>query len=105
MDSVVGRNDTFSYINLPPPRLCSLGNRTYEHYNAIGRAIDRRAEELSGQRFYDRGEGDDDSSLEEDFAKWKKGLWGPLCRLHGLQYEGADESQSYDVYVHHPFAE
>lgn len=75
-----------------------LGNRTYEHYNAIGRAIDRRMEELSAARFYDRGEGDDDSSLEEDFAKWKRGLWGPLCRLHDLPFEGAAlETESYDV--------
>jgi NADPH-ferrihemoprotein reductase len=74
-----------------------LGNRTYELYNAVGRAIDRRMEELSARRFYDRGEGDDDSSLEEDFAKWKKGLWGPLCRLHSLPYEGAVEVTNYEV--------
>jgi NADPH-ferrihemoprotein reductase len=78
-----------------------LGNRTYEHYNAIGRAIDRRMEELSAHRFYEKGEGDDDSSLEEDFAKWKKGLWGPLCRLHGLPFEGGaageDTAEDYQV--------
>jgi len=61
-----------------------LGNRTYEHYNAIGRAVDRRLEELGARSFYPRGEGDDDSSLEEDFLNWKKGLWAPLCDLFGI---------------------
>jgi len=74
-----------------------LGNRTYEHYNAVGRNIDRRLEELSAHRFYERGEGDDDSSLEEDFAKWKKGLWKPLCALHKLPYESPHEGNNYEV--------
>jgi hypothetical protein len=60
-------------------------------------------EELSAHRFYEKGEGDDDSSLEEDFAKWKKGLWGPLCRLHGLPFEGGaageDTAEDYQVYA------
>ena len=38
-----------------------LGNKTYEHYNTIGRYIDKRLEELGAERVCERGEGDDDS--------------------------------------------
>lgn len=63
-----------------------LGNTTYEHYNAVGRAVDKRLEELGAKKIYPRGEGDDDSSLEEDFMAWTTDLWPTLCRLSGLDY-------------------
>lgn len=37
-----------------------LGNKTYEHYNAIGRYVDQRLAELGAQRVFQLGEGDDD---------------------------------------------
>lgn len=37
-----------------------LGNKTYEQYNSMGRLVDKRLEELGGQRVFERGEGDDD---------------------------------------------
>jgi NADPH-ferrihemoprotein reductase len=38
-----------------------LGNKTYEHYNEIGKYFDRRLEELSGSRLIELGLGDDDA--------------------------------------------
>ena len=38
----------------------ALGNKTYEHYNAMGKYVDRRLEELGGVRVYELGLGDDD---------------------------------------------
>ena len=38
-----------------------LGNKTYEHYNAMGRIVDKRLEELGAERVYKKGEGDDDA--------------------------------------------
>ena len=38
----------------------ALGNKTYEHYNAMGRFVDKRLAELGAERMYPRGEGDDD---------------------------------------------
>ena len=38
----------------------ALGNKTYEHYNSMGRLVDKRLEEMGGHRMYERGEGDDD---------------------------------------------
>lgn len=40
-----------------------LGNKTYEHYNAVAIYVDKRLEELGGSRVYELGLGDDD-------AKW-----------------------------------
>jgi len=52
-----------------------LGNKTYDHFNSVARVFDKRLEELGATRIYRRGEGDDDCSLEEDFNRWKSGLW------------------------------
>jgi len=52
-----------------------LGNKTYDHFNAVARLFDKRLEELGATRIYKRGEGDDDCSLEEDFNRWKNGFW------------------------------
>ncbi len=37
-----------------------LGNKTYEHYNSMGRLVDKRLAEMGANRLYKRGEGDDD---------------------------------------------
>jgi len=37
-----------------------LGNKTYEHYNSMGKYVDKRLEELGGERVYELGLGDDD---------------------------------------------
>ena len=38
-----------------------LGNKTYEHFNAIGRFVDAQLEKLGAERVFERGEGDDDA--------------------------------------------
>jgi len=37
-----------------------LGNKTYEHYNAMGKFFDKKLAELGAERMYPLGEGDDD---------------------------------------------
>jgi hypothetical protein len=37
-----------------------LGNKTYEHYNSMGKFWDARLAELGAHRVYDMGLGDDD---------------------------------------------
>ncbi|KAL7692294.1 putative Flavoprotein-like superfamily [Plasmopara halstedii] len=55
-----------------------LGNTQYEHYNAMGRSTDKLMEKYGATRVFHYGEGDDDSSLDEDFDDWKEGLWKAL---------------------------
>lgn len=67
-----------------------LGNRTYEKFNSMAKYLDKRMEELGGERVFKIGLGDDDSSLEDDFAAWKKELWPSLCQLFGMDFENVD---------------
>lgn len=55
-----------------------LGNKTYQQFNAMGRLFDRRLAELGARRVAERGEGDDDANLEEDFKAWRRRTWPVL---------------------------
>lgn len=72
-----------------------LGNKTYEHYNAVARYMDKRVSEIGGKKFFERGEGDDDCSLEEDFNKWKKNLWPALCKHMGFSTETKEGDEKF----------
>ncbi|CAO3638464.1 unnamed protein product [Cunninghamella echinulata] len=61
-----------------------LGNKTYEHYNSVGRTVDKRLTELGATRIGERGEGDDDGSLEEDFLAWQETMWPAFCQALGI---------------------
>jgi NADPH-ferrihemoprotein reductase len=71
-----------------------LGNKTYEHYNSVGITVDRRLAELGGTRVVALGLGDDDSSLEDDFAAWRANLLPPFAALAGIDSEAAAAEQS-----------
>uniref|UniRef100_A0A8C8M3Y1 Flavodoxin-like domain-containing protein n=1 Tax=Oncorhynchus tshawytscha TaxID=74940 RepID=A0A8C8M3Y1_ONCTS len=64
-----------------------LGNKTYEHLNAMGKYTDKRLEELGGRRIYDLGMGDDDGTLEEDFVSWKEQFWPAVCEHFGVEQD------------------
>ncbi|XP_046559646.1 LOW QUALITY PROTEIN: NADPH--cytochrome P450 reductase-like [Haliotis rubra] len=70
----------------------ALGNKTYEHYNAMGRYVDTRLEELGGIRIFEHGEGDDDANIEEDFVTWREKFWPAVCEHFGVQPTGDDVS-------------
>lgn len=44
----------------------ALGNKTYEHYNAMGKYVDKRLAELGAKRIFDLGMGDDDGKWVGD---------------------------------------
>ncbi|KAJ3042271.1 hypothetical protein HDV00_007638 [Rhizophlyctis rosea] len=67
-----------------PYIIFGLGNKTYEHYNAIARRMDKRMKALGAQRVGERGEGDDDASLEEDFLAWKPKALQSLEQFFGI---------------------
>lgn len=60
-----------------------LGNKQYEHFNAMGKLVDNAMDMLGGKRIIPLGIGDDDDDLEGDFETWKeKRLWPTLCRKY-----------------------
>ncbi|UPR02317.1 NADPH--cytochrome P450 reductase [Chloropicon primus] len=59
----------------------ALGNKQYEHYCACGKLVDRRLKALGATQVIERGEGDDDANIEDDFAAWKEKLWVELDNL------------------------
>lgn len=46
-----------------------MGNKTYEHYNEIGKFFNMRLQELGAECVFELGLGDDDANLEEDFMR------------------------------------
>ena len=42
-------------------QIFGLGNKTYEHFNAMGKYFDKRLEELGATRVAEAGVGDDDA--------------------------------------------
>ncbi|OZJ03384.1 hypothetical protein BZG36_04484 [Bifiguratus adelaidae] len=66
-----------------------LGNKTYEHYNAVARTVDAKLSALGATRIFERGEGDDDGSLEEDFLGWKDQMWQSVADAMGVDENAA----------------
>ncbi|KAJ4936059.1 hypothetical protein JOQ06_017583 [Pogonophryne albipinna] len=79
----------------------ALGNKTYEHYNAMGKYVDKRLEELGAKRIFDLGLGDDDGNLEEDFVSWREQFWPSVCEHFGVEASGDDSSiRQYELKEH-----
>jgi NADPH-ferrihemoprotein reductase len=63
-----------------------LGNSTYEHYNFIGRSLDKKLQSLGAHRIGPYGEGDDGAgSMEEDYLAWKEELFPTWQKEEGLE--------------------
>jgi NADPH-ferrihemoprotein reductase len=78
-------------------RLDFLRNRSYEHYNIIGRKLDARLTALGASRINVVGEGDDDKSMEEDYLAWKDDMWADLSSQLGLEEGGVGETPDFVV--------
>ncbi|XP_026495068.1 NADPH--cytochrome P450 reductase isoform X1 [Vanessa tameamea] len=68
-----------------------LGNKTYEHYNAVAIYVDKRLEELGASRVYEVGLGDDDANIEDDFITWKEKFWPSVCEKFNIESTGEEE--------------
>ncbi|KAJ7600434.1 putative cytochrome P450 oxidoreductase [Mycena floridula] len=74
-----------------------LGNKTYEHYNLIGRQVDAALEKMGGIRMGERGEGDDDKSMEEDYLEWKDGMWEAFATAMNVEEGQGGDSADFTV--------
>ncbi|KNZ73034.1 NADPH--cytochrome P450 reductase [Termitomyces sp. J132] len=74
-----------------------LGNKTYEHYNSIGRAVDTELTKMGATRIGERGEGDDDKSMEEDYLEWKDGMWEAFAAALGVEEGQGGDSPDFVV--------
>jgi NADPH-ferrihemoprotein reductase len=74
--------DTLKYV------LFGLGNKTYEHFNGVARDVDKHLLAAGATRIGERGEGDDDRSMEEDYIEWKEAIWDHLAAALNVE-EGA----------------
>eukprot|EP00930_Biecheleria_cincta_P028631 TRINITY_DN19981_c0_g1_i1.p1 TRINITY_DN19981_c0_g1~~TRINITY_DN19981_c0_g1_i1.p1 ORF type:complete len:683 (-),score=156.98 TRINITY_DN19981_c0_g1_i1:281-2329(-) len=76
-----------------------LGSRQYVHFNACGKAAEKHMARLGANCIYERGEGDDDQNIEEDFEQWKgNGLWPAMCKAMGLAAEeSAGDAQALEA--------
>ncbi|MGH0166793.1 UNVERIFIED_CONTAM: hypothetical protein FKN15_064193 [Acipenser sinensis] len=82
-------DDDLSGVNFT---VFGLGNKTYEHYNSMGKYVDKRLQQLGAKRIFDLGMGDDDGNLEEDFVSWREQFWPAVCEHFGVEATG-DESR------------
>ncbi|KAJ7242822.1 cytochrome P450 oxidoreductase [Mycena haematopus] len=74
-----------------------LGNKTYEHYNLIGRQVDAELTKMGAIRIGERGEGDDDKSMEEDYLEWKDGMWDAFSTAMGVEEGQGGDSPDFAV--------
>lgn len=74
-----------------------LGNRTYEHFNAVARKLDARLQSLGSKRIGERGEGDDDKSMEEDYLAWKDSMFEALASQLNFEEGGGGDVADFKV--------
>lgn len=74
-----------------------LGNKTYEHYNVIGRRVDAALTAMGAVRIGERGEGDDDKSMEEDYLEWKDTMWEAFAAAMGVEEGQGGDSPDFVV--------
>lgn len=81
-----------------------LGNKTYEHYNLIARNVDKQLTAMGAIRLGERGEGDDDKSMEEDYLEWKDGMWNAFASAMNVEEGQGGDSADFAVteLVSHP---
>ncbi|KAI8468314.1 MAG: NADPH-cytochrome P450 reductase [Monoraphidium minutum] len=55
-----------------------LGNKQYEHFNAVGKRLENVLTALGATSVVRRGDGDDDECIDDDFEKWASELYAAL---------------------------
>jgi NADPH-ferrihemoprotein reductase len=61
-----------------------LGNKQYEHFNAVGKRLHSALATLGASALLRRGDGDDDDCIDDDFDKWTSELFDALDKKPDL---------------------
>ncbi|KPM11726.1 NADPH-cytochrome P450 reductase-like protein [Sarcoptes scabiei] len=78
-----------------------LGNKTYEHYNKVGKLLDSKLEQFGAERIFELGLGDDDGNIEKDFITWKEKFWLTICSKFGLEKSTEEfNARQYELILH-----
>lgn len=67
-----------------------LGNKTYTKFNEVARVVDKRLKTLGAIALTEKGEGDDDGNMEEDFVQWKEKMWKDVCGYLSINPDNVD---------------
>jgi NADPH-ferrihemoprotein reductase len=85
-----------------PYAVFGLGNRQYEHFNAMGLFFDAALTALGGRRVGAQltldlpfGLGDDDGTLEDDFSAWRECVWPELMAALKMEDKTSNEPQPF----------
>lgn len=57
-----------------------LGNKQYEHFNAVGKKVFKSMTTLGATAIASRGDGDDDDCIDDDFDKWCEEFYQGLSK-------------------------
>ncbi|TIC34932.1 NADPH-dependent cytochrome P450 oxidoreductase [Wallemia mellicola] len=74
-----------------------LGNRTYTEFNGTARKMDAKLQVLGARRIGERGEGDDNKSMEEDYLAWKDGAFEALAKTLNVEEGNAAQEPDFRV--------
>ncbi|ORY78128.1 putative NADPH cytochrome P450 reductase [Protomyces lactucae-debilis] len=75
-----------------------LGNKTYEHYNAVVKICDAALSKLGACALAPYGMGDDaDGTMEEDFLSWKEEMWTQVSQKMGLEAREVQYEPAFEV--------
>jgi NADPH-ferrihemoprotein reductase len=55
-----------------------LGNKQYEHFNAVGKRMEKAMGALGAKQIVRRGDGDDDACIDDDFDAWCAELYAAV---------------------------
>ncbi|KAI0284004.1 NADPH-dependent cytochrome P450 oxidoreductase [Russula aff. rugulosa BPL654] len=75
----------------------TVSNTTYEHYNVISKQVDEHLTKMGATRIGNRGEGDDDKSMEEDYLEWKDGMWESFARVMNVEEGQGGDTADFAV--------
>ena len=48
---------------------------------------------MGGIRLVERGEGDDDGNIEDDFMQWREKFWAAACTFYGVRSDNRSLSE------------